>query len=249
MKAVVLGGKGEIGMALVGLCRTGYTEVYIDDPHSPSQPPEGLKVDALHVAIPGAHECFMGSVLEAACVYEPSIILVHSTTPPGTCRSLAIRLGEERLVHAQVHGKHSGGRMLSDMLRYPKFVATPSDEAWSRAVLALTRMGHVEDKILRMRSYEQGELTKLLATTFYGYLIAWVQEVERLAKAHGLECDQLMEFTELDTTDFDIHGTYPGVIQGHCVLPNVRLLQEIHPSPFWELILASNKLKEESSED
>jgi hypothetical protein len=61
--------------------------------------------------------------------------------------------------------------------------------------------------------------------------------------------DELMSFTQLETRDFHIRGKFPGVIGGHCVMPNIEILRDSYPSPFWDLVHESNRVREEESDD
>ena len=87
-------------------------------------------------------------------------------------------------------------------------------------------------------------MVKLLATTFFGYLIVWAQEVERLSRQSGIPYAELMSFTRLNASDFMIEGKYPGVIGGHCVMSNIEILRRHFPSPLWDLMKQSNDRKE-----
>lgn len=127
---------------------------------------------------------------------------------------------------------------------YPKFVATKSDAAFAKARAVLVAMGHPPDKVIRLSSTLAGELSKLLATTFFGYLIVWTQEIERLGQRTGISFDELMSFTRLGAEDFRIEGKFPGVIGGHCVMQNIEILRRTYPSPLWDYMQLSNEQKQ-----
>ncbi len=91
-------------------------------------------------------------------------------------------------------------------------------------------------------------MVKLLATTFYGYLIVWTQEIERLSRSCGVPYDELMSFVKLGAADFRIEGKFPGVIGGHCVMPNIDILRRSYPSPLWDYMKLSNDQKREEQE-
>jgi hypothetical protein len=242
-KTVVVAGCGEIGFPIYQLSRGGYEQVIALDPRFGEPESPKYPVAALHVAIPGSLTNFIEIVSTYAERYAPDIVLVHSSSEPGKTDELVHRLGEEKVVHAQVHGKHTGGKMRSDMLRYPKFIATRSDQAFEKAKTVLAAMGHSPDRIVRLSSPLAGEMAKLLATTFFGYLIVWTQEVERMSRSCGVPFEELMSFAQLETDDFRINDKFPGVIGGHCVMPNIELLRHAHPSPLWDFMVSSNELK------
>jgi UDP-glucose 6-dehydrogenase len=242
-KTVVVAGCGEIGEPIYRLCRGGFAQAIAEDPRWPPAEPARYPVAALHVAIPGSLPDFVELVEGYVRQYSPGVILINSSTVPGFTDTLVERFGLDNVVHTQVHGKHRGGRMLRDMLRYPKFVATRSDAAFEKARAVLVAMGHPPQNLVRLSSPLAGELCKLLATTFFGYLIAWAQELERLGDRSGVPFEELMAFTTLQAEDFAIAGKRAGVIGGHCVMPNIEVLREAYPSPLWEFLWQSNEEK------
>lgn len=248
-QTIVVAGCGEIGRPLYRLSRGGFADVLAVDPTLPDPGPPKHAVLAVHVAIPGSVPDFERVVAGYLDRYSPEVVLIHSTTQPGTTDSLVEMLGVDRVAHCQVHGKHAGDRMRRDMLFYPKFVATESDVAFGAACRALAPMGHPPKDIRRLDKPLAGELSKLLATSYFGYLVAWAQEVDRLADRAGVSYEELMSFAELETTDFHIRGKFPGVVRGHCVMPNIEILRQSYPSPFWELMYESNRLRMEKSDD
>ena len=246
-KTAVVAGCGEIGKPIFQMCRGAYRQVIAEDPAAGKPESPMYPVDALHIAIPGSMPNFVKIVSDYFARYKPQIMLIHSSTAPGLSDEIVKAVGEDAVVHTQVHGKHHGNRMHRDMLRYPKFVATRSDAAYEKAKAALEAIGHPGDNIIRLSSPLAGELVKLLATSFFGYLIAWVQEVERLSEMSGISYEELMSFTKLQTDDFRIENKFPGVIGGHCVLPNIAILQKSFPLKVWDFIQDSNTRKANGS--
>jgi UDP-N-acetyl-D-mannosaminuronate dehydrogenase len=93
-----------------------------------------------------------------------------------------------------------------------------------------------------MSTPEALELAKLLETTYFGLLIAWAQEMNRFAgtvNADYLEVGKFFrEIAYLPNVLFQ-----PGYIGGHCVMPNIALLQQRFESEFLEVIKRSNKTR------
>jgi len=242
-KAAVVAGLGEIGRPIYQLCCGGFVQVIAEDPRiGPPETPR-LPVLALHITFPGELPNFVDLVAAYSAKYRPEITLVHATTMPGTMDRVVERLGTDHVVHSQVHGKHRGDRMRRDMLRYPKFVATASDVAFAKAKDVLVAMGQAPDDVVRLSKPLAGEMGKLLATTFFGYLVAWAQEMERLSDRCGVSFEELMAFTRLGTDDFRIDNKTSGVIGGHCVMPNIAILRRAYPSPLWDWLEQSNEQK------
>ena len=242
---VVVAGCGEIGKPIYRLSCGAFAQVIAEDPICGECEPAKYAVTALHVAIPGSLRDFVEIVDGYVAKYAPDIILIHSSTVPGTAQKLVEHHGADRVAHTQVHGKHQEGRMRRDMLCHPKFVATISDVAFAKAKVIFTAMGHPPESFIRLSSPLAGEIVKLLATTFFGHLIVWTQVVERLSSQSGVPYEALMSFTKLATSDYEIGSKFPGVIGGHCVMPNVAILQKVYPSPLWDFMKKSNDMKKE----
>ena len=73
-------------------------------------------------------------------------------------------------------------------------------------------------------------------------MIAWAQEVERYADRAGAEYDEIVSFYD-EINFFPQVKYFPGVIGGHCVMPNIELLQRSEPSEILEAIQLSNEKK------
>ena len=242
-QTAVVAGCGEIGKPIYQLSCGAFAQVIAEDPICGKSMPANYKVAVLHVAIPGSLENFVEIVDSYVAKYDPNIILIHSTTVPGCTQKLVEHHGADLIAHTQVHGKHSGDTMRRDMLYYPKFVATTSGIAFAKAKEILIAMGHPPESVVRLSSPLAGEIIKLLATTFFGYLIVWTQVIERLSEQSCVPYEELMRFTELPTCDYQIVGKFPGVIGGHCVMPNIEILQKTYPSPLWDFMKKSNDMK------
>ena len=247
-KTVIVVGCGEVGHPIWQLCRGGFEQVIAEDPRCGKAEKAKYPVAAMHIVIPGSLPGFVEIVESYINKYDPEIVLIHSTTVPGVTDKLVDRFGADRIVHAQVHGKHQGARMRHDLLRYPKFVATRSDRAFEKAKEILVAMGHPPENIVRLSSPIAGEIVKLLATTFFAYLIVWAHEVERLSKKCGVGYDELMSFTKLQTEDYSIANKFPGEIGGHCLMPNIEILRKAFPSPLWDYLKQSNEMKKHNKE-
>jgi len=91
----------------------------------------------------------------------------------------------------------------------------------------------------RMSSPESLELAKLLETSYFGVLLAWAQEMDRFAASTGADYAEMVGF--FDEIEFFPPVSFePGYIGGHCVTPNLDLLERVRRSPFIEAIRQSN---------
>jgi hypothetical protein len=129
--------------------------------------------------------------------------------------------------------------MLADLLRYTKFVGAIDRAAGDHAAEHFRTLG-VITRILS--SPEATELAKLTETTYFGLIIAWAQEVERYCDQLDQNYDEIASF--YDEINFLPPVKYfPGIIGGHCVMPNIKILSGLGPSEILQAIQSSNSKK------
>jgi UDP-glucose 6-dehydrogenase len=205
-------------------------------------PPQDVEagVDLLHVCYPGEIDDFVGVTAAYAQRYRPEVVVIHSTVPVGTTRAVQARASIPA-VHSPVRGKHA--RMERELLHYTKFVGATDPEAADRVQRDLERVGM---RTRRLASPEATELAKLTETTYLGLLVAFAQDVDRMAREAGVSYEEVVSFYEeiayLPATRF-----FPGIIGGHCVMPNIELLKRMHRSELLDAIEWSNELRKAES--
>lgn len=129
--------------------------------------------------------------------------------------------------------------MQEEMLRYTKFVGALDLPSGQRAVEHFEKVGM---KTELLSSPEASELAKLSETTYFGLLIAWAQEVERYCDHLSLNYDEVVSIFE-EITFFPPVKYSPGIIGGHCVMPNIEILSRLGHSEFLHAIKWSNRNK------
>jgi UDP-glucose 6-dehydrogenase len=233
---VLVVGVGEIGGPLLEIIRAHYEAYGLDIKPDPQIPP----CEIMHLCFPFDGDNFIRHSVRYIEQYRPSLAIVNSTVAPGTTRKIALESGID-VVNSPVLGKHA--RMKQEMLQYTKFVGAITKEAGERTVQHFAKVG-IKTKLLG--SPETSELAKLTETTYFGVLIAWAQEVERYCKEVGVNYDEVASFYEeipyLPRVKF-----FPGVIGGHCVMPNIKILKTRFKSGILEAIEKSDQLKREGS--
>jgi hypothetical protein len=83
------------------------------------------------------------------------------------------------------------------------------------------------------------ELSKIVVdTSYYGWLINYAQISNVIAKKYGVDYDEMWSFSD------DIHKflgnrpkLFPGFIGGHCVIPNLELIDD---KSLWEIDKINN---------
>jgi len=200
-------------------------------------------VGFMHVCYPfQLSDGFVQVTAAYAMKYRPQVIVINSTVFPGATEEVERESGISA-VYSPVRGKHL--KMESELLHYSKFIAGNNRGAVERVDAHFQSLG-IRTRI--MSKPRALELAKLLETTYFGLLIAWAQEMERLATE--VECD----YREI-ACFFEEIGYLPpcvfqsGYIGGHCVMPNIALLKTHFHSEFLDAIERSNdkKAKELSS--
>jgi UDP-N-acetyl-D-mannosaminuronate dehydrogenase len=189
----------------------------------------------LHICYPFQVPDFVGATVTYIRKYAPSLTVIHSTLAPGTTQQIAAASGA-RVVYSPVRGKHV--KMERDMLHYAKFVGSDDPFAAEEAAEHFQAAGF--STALFPRSVV-GELAKLMETTWLGVQVAWAQEVERIGALYGASYDELYDFVK--EISFLPQGVFPGVIGGHCVMPNIAILRSVLQSEYLDIIVRSNERK------
>ena len=235
-QTVIVVGLGEVGKPLMEIVRTKHETfgIDIDSPAPVSQ------CDIMHICFPFQGEKFTGQVVHYIHQYRPALSIINSTVAPGTTRSIALESGTA-VVNSPVRGKHA--RMQAEMLHYTKFIGALDRESGQRAVEHFEGLGM---KTKLVGSPEATEIAKLTETTYFGLMIAWAQEIERYCVKLGINYDEVVSFYD-EIKFFPPVRYFPGVIGGHCVMPNIDILLQKFPSGLLQAIVQSNELKQKNA--
>lgn len=233
-KKTVVIGLGEIGRPLMELISRHHEVVGVD---VAPVPPVG-HVDVLHICYPFQIMDFIGETARYMSHFRPKLTIINSTVAVGTTRAIAERTGMA-VVNSPVRGKHK--RMLEDLQSYTKFVGGIDRAAADYAAEHFESVG-LKTKVLS--TPEATELAKLTETTYFGVMIAWAQEIERYCDKTGQDYDEVTAFYD-EIKFFPPVKYFPGVIGGHCVMPNIRILGDSERSPMLDAIQVSNRMKVE----
>ena len=229
MKKDVVAGIGEIGKPILKLLSKQNITVGFDlKPDLMNQrifeKYKNLKTSFLHITIP-ATDRFSNNVLKLYKKFQPECIVIHSTIRPGTTEILQGKLPIP-VIYSATRGVHK--RMIYDLKRYTKFFvisanAPRSKWALSRYVKVMKDCGI---KTKKMSNPETLELAKIICDTSYlGWLVNYAQLSNMIAIQYGIDYDEMWSFSD------EIHRNlgnrpkmYPGYIGGHCVIPNLELI-------------------------
>jgi len=231
--SVVVVGLGEVGRPLLELLSEHYHVIGVDI--APPSTPIG-KVDVLHVCFPFEIKDFVGETARYIELFRPKLTIINSTVAVGTTRAIAERTGAA-VAHSPVRGKHV--RMLQELRTYAKFVGA-TDPASGKYAADHFEAAGLKTKVLS--APEATEIAKLTETTYFGLMIAWAQELERYCDQAGQSYEEIISFYK-EISFFPATQYFPGIIGGHCVMPNIEILRRFDDSPLLRAIQTSNRAK------
>jgi UDP-N-acetyl-D-mannosaminuronate dehydrogenase len=232
---VIVAGLGEVGQPLLNILKRSYRCVGVDvNPVDVKHP-----CSVLHICYPFQIKDFIGTTAGYIGKYRPSLTVINSTVSVGTTREVQARV-ETPVVYSPVRGKHA--KMEQDMLFYQKFVGGGDPLSTEKATQHFAGAGF---KVATFPSADAGELSKLLETTWLGLLVGWAQDVERMAAQCNASYSDVNEF--IKEISYLPTNIVPGVIGGHCVMPNIAILRRRFCSKFLDAVVDSNETKEKDS--
>ena len=206
------------------------------------------QIDTMHICLPcSGQKNFADITVGYVEEFKPKLVVINSTVFPGTTMKVAERC-TCLVAHSPSRGVHkSAEHMRWEMRRWTKYVGGANAAAAQAACLHFEKMGL---KVKILKSSTETELAKLFETTYRAWMIACFQEMHRISKAFGADFDEAVDFLE-DThlVRFDRPVMFPGVIGGHCLIPNTELLLKAYDSEFLRLILESNEKRKEEVKD
>ena len=176
----------------------------------------------LHVCLPGELSEFMDITLNWINKIEGlEAVLIHSTIKPGTTKKIQEK-SKIPVLFSPVRGVHK--RFLDDIKKYTKFISSDKENIDPKIKLDLEKRFK---KIDWMSTTKTAELAKILVdTTYYGWLINYAQITKMICEKEGIDFDEMWKFAD------EIHENlgnrpkmYPGIIGGHCVIPNLNLIE------------------------
>jgi len=176
----------------------------------------------LHVCLPGELEKFTDIVIEwINKIKNIQVVVIHSTVKPGTTKNIQER-SSIPILFSPVRGVHR--RFLDDIKKYTKFISFDNAEINSEIKKDLENRF---EKVDWMSTTKTAELAKILVdTTYYGWLINYAQITKMICEKENVDFDEMWKFAD------EIHENlgnrpkmFPGIIGGHCVIPNLNLVE------------------------
>jgi len=147
-------------------------------------------------------------------------VLVHSTVKPGTTKHIQEK-SKTSILYSPVRGVHK--RFLEDVKKYTKFISSDDKQLDPKIKKNLEKRF---EKIDWMSTTKTAELAKILVdTTYYGWLINYAQITKMICEKEGIDFDEMWKFSD-EIQEFlgNRPKMFPGIIGGHCVIPNLDLI-------------------------
>jgi len=239
---VLIVGYGEVGKPLFEIVRGVYTDVdWLDIEEKKIEGDH----DVMHIAFPEQTQgSFISSTVQYIERFSPQLVLIESTVTPGTTFEIHRKvLGKALLCHSPVRGTIAEG-MKKGLLQYTKFIGPTSSESGVKAKEYYETLGM---KTHLCSSPIETELGKIFETTYRGLMMAWFQDVHRICRQFQAHENQVVEF--IGSTEEEGKQPrpvfHPGVIGGHCIIPNAEKLYRVYHSKFVEALLESNRKRQE----
>ena len=187
---------------------------------------EKIPTSFLHICIP-FNSKFINNVKTLYQKFNPDYIVIHSTISPYTTKKIQKNLPVP-VIYSATRGIHK--RMIRDLKRYTKYYSLEKDAP--NVKLALLEYSKLLKKC-KIKSKKMSdpitlELAKIVVdTSYYGWLINYAQLSNLIAKKYHVDYDEMWEFSdEIHKLIGNRPKMFPGFIGGHCVIPNLSLIDE-----------------------
>jgi UDP-glucose 6-dehydrogenase len=242
MRKILVVGYGEVGKPLFELVRGVYPEVEWLDVESKNV---NNSPDVMHITFPEQTPAdFVSSCVRYIERFAPKLVLIETTVTPGTTLQVHRNLAKKVLLcHSPVRGNITEG-MKKGLLQYTKYLGPVTQEAGAVASEYYQTLGL---KTCTCSSPIETELGKLFETTYRGVMMSWFQEINRICRKFEAQYDQVVDF--VGSTEREGKQPrpvfHPGVIGGHCIIPNAEKLLSVYPSKFAEALVESNRRRQQ----
>lgn len=227
-------GAGEVGTSLYNVLKETYgDDVYLRDKKEPDGLPKHFFI--INITFPYV-ENFVDIVESYIDKYQPTLTIVHSTVPPGTCDTI-----KGRVAHTPIRGKHP--HLEKSIKTFVKFVAGKDPEQVQAAQIYLEKAGI---KTLVYPSMVATEVAKICSTSYLGYQVWIMHEHKRIADKFKVPFEYIYTipnetynegYAEMGMPQYKrpVLEYIPGKIGGHCVIQNTYLMNDLFTRRLREL--------------
>jgi len=241
-------GFGQIGHAIAKIDKDHGIHVEIVDPFLNLDADNRIEYDIVHICFPfkDVSQFIQGiSIVESKFRFKD--LIIASTIPPFILSSIRLNYDRHCYMHAPVRGTHP--EIEAGLYKYCRMVA-PIIPDQIEQVKNLSKIYFPQIGIPHgiMHCADETSLGKIMSTTWYAMLIAFVNQFQQICDWYHVDFDEA--YKSWNNTD-DIGSVYfktdlkdnegvrkmapnrlprptmrPGAIGGHCLMPNLTLLKE-----------------------
>jgi UDP-glucose 6-dehydrogenase len=194
-------------------------------------------VEILHICLSWSRN-FVKTVKKEIKKIKPKLTIIHSTVAPGTVRKIG-----GMVVHSPIRGVHP--YLYEGIKTFVKYIGADNKKAGELAKKHLESLG-IKTKVFYPSITT--EIGKLLDTSYYGLVIAWHGEMEKLCKKLGIDFEKAVTdfnqtynegYKKLGKTNVVRPVLYPPKkgIGGHCIVSNAKILKKYFKSRALDLTL------------
>jgi len=234
LTSIVLGA-GEVGKSLYAVLNAVYpSTTFIRDKRYDVETITFEDFNVLHICFPFDRD-FKSAVYEYRKEYSPDYVVIHSSVPVGTTR--ALRSSGINCFHSPIRGIHP--KLAEGITTFTKYLAPVEDLDVDNVDNVDDLVRHFERAGISIRlvaKSETTELGKLASTTRFGLDIAFEKFLHAECKRVGADFNTVYtDFTNTYNTGYaklrqrrfirPVLSHMPGVIGGHCVANNLKLMQ------------------------
>jgi len=255
MKKVLMMGVGEVGKAIKQVEDEAKSTTYVLEL---DRSPPLNDYDVMHVCIPFS-QSFKNDVSMAVTKYSPKLVIINSTTPPGTTDEIKNNIRDSNLnipiVHSFVRGIHPD--LYEGIKTFVKYVGGEKDDC----DLASAHWASLKVESRRIGSAEESEVAKICSTMYYLHNILYAKEIERLCEKNNWDFSNV--YTEPNLTYNDgyielykpefvrpvLHAPDDDGVGGHCLIENTVMLSEMEITDHMKLLLSLGKLSVKKYKD
>lgn len=224
----IVAGLGQVGSAISEVLSSGGGNRVVGyDPAISPVLPDNSGVAYLHICFPHG-PTFKNDADFYIGHYDPDVVIVHSTVPAGTTRSL---MGGDA-VHSPIEGLHP--YLIESIKTFTKHFGGKHAGLAAAPFVALGVSTSLHNRP------ETTELAKLLSTSAYGIMLILAKEQADICRQYGLSYHEVVsEYTRtynegyatLDHPQFTRPILTPpqGKIGGHCLVQNANLVFDALP--------------------
>ncbi len=244
-KAAGILGYGEIGKAVAKINKEAGYIIYIRELEYDEI--KGKKIDFLHVNIPEKNNKeFINLVAVNIKELNPKLTIINSSVSPGTTKKI-YKLTNSLIVHSPVIGVHPH---LYESIKniFPKIIGPTSKKSLEKAKKHFKILG-LKTEIYK--SSDESESAKLLDLVYYAWNIIFCKWVKEFCDKKDLNFDDIYtRHNKIYNEGYKslrpnvtrpILKPIPGVIGGHCTMPDTIIFDKYYKNRFTKFILKEDE--------